>query len=262
MPSVVLRWRETVFGLLVALYCGVSVVAWSDYPRVAREEPLDDLERRGLGVWRRENCQTCHQLFGFGGFLGPDLTNAVDGTRDDVEFFALLSEGYGRMPALGLGEEDQAAVLAFLRAVGRTGRSQPEPLGAARAVAPAEHYLLLAEEWSRASGTPLDPAVRRGSELWVRGSCGVCHAAFTAGPRRAPDLSAGAVDRSVAALGELLAQGRGNMPSYVLAPGEVDDLAGWLEWIASRRAEMVELNDRMLGREPFTWGALPWFEYR
>ena len=31
----------------------------------------------GRIVWQKNNCQSCHQLYGLGGYLGPDLTNEM-----------------------------------------------------------------------------------------------------------------------------------------------------------------------------------------
>ena len=29
----------------------------------------------GENIWLQKNCNSCHQLYGLGGYLGPDLTN-------------------------------------------------------------------------------------------------------------------------------------------------------------------------------------------
>ncbi len=72
------------------------------------------------------------------------------------------------------------------------------------------------------------------------------------------------VNRSLDAEAEAdrgLPHARGGEPNFADA-GEVDDLSAFLTWIAVHRAELVERNDRMLGREGFSWTALPWFEFR
>lgn len=123
------RWRVRIFATLVVVYLVVTWIAWSDRSHASFEDRLDDHERAGLAVWRRENCQVCHQLYGFGGFLGPDLTNAIVPQRRDVDFATLLTIGFRKMPALHLSPADQASVLAFLRAMNRSGQSLPTPLG-------------------------------------------------------------------------------------------------------------------------------------
>ncbi len=254
--------REVALGLLVAAYISVSVVAYTDFPRRATDPPLTDLELRGLAAWRAHNCQACHQIYGFGGFLGPDLTNRVTDATPDAEFGWILTVGSGPMPAFDLPPAEQETILAYLRAVNRTGRSQPEPLGAGQQVSPVEHYGRIAEEWARQSGRDLTARERRGSEVWHRNGCGGCHWSFTVGLSLAPDLSQRAVDRSANALRGVLDEGRGRMPPFRLPAGDIDDLSAFLEWISGHRSELVDINDRMMERQPFSWGAVPWFEYR
>ena len=254
--------REVALAFMVVIYILVSAVVYTDYPRGHTGQPLTALEREGLGVWRRNNCQACHQIYGFGGFLGPDLTNRITQDTLDEEIEWILEEGSGRMPALRLPEEDRAAVLAFLRAVNRTGQSQPTPLAARREVVLRDHFGWLTDTWARREGREMPAPVVRGVEVWGRYGCGACHVPFTIGDNLAPDLTASSVDRSAIALGEIISSGRGRMPSADLAPSEVDDLRAFLEWVASRRGELADLNDEILDREKFTWSGIPWFEYR
>ena len=254
--------REVILGLLVAAYVVVAVVAHSDYPREAADTALTDLEVSGLAVWRKNNCQSCHQIYGFGGFLGLDLTNRIDEDVEDIEFWQLFRNGYGNMPPLKLSQEDRKAVLAFLRAVNRTGRSQPRPLGSGRQVHLWEQYQLVTAEWEERNGTKLDARVRSGREVWTRSRCGTCHSAFVRGLKRAPDLSGSALDRSSPWLEAILSDGTGNMPAYELSRDEVEQLSVFLEWVAARRRELVDLNDELMDREDFSWASVPWFEYR
>ena len=253
--------REVALGLLVPIYIGLSIVVYTDHPMQATDPPLSETERQGLAIWRDHNCQACHQIYGFGGFLGPDLTNRVTERTPDAEFRYILEDGSREMPAFDLPEAEQEAVLAFLRAVNRSGRSQPAPLGARREVNPVRHFQEIVASWQASTGAELTPPARRGLEVWNRFGCGACHAAFTLGTMRAPDLSRSAVDLSVPALRELLEQGRRNMPPFAVPPDQVGDLSAFLAWVSSNRPALVDLNDRLVGREEFSWGNIPWFEY-
>ncbi len=258
------RWREPILFVLVGIYFFVSAIAYTDYPRAEEGVRLTDLERAGLEVWRRHNCQACHQLHGFGGFLGPDLTNLIDDDREDEEFVSILRDGSRQMPALGLPAGDQEAVLSFLRAMNRSGRSQPSPppgMGPEAAAAP-DHLPLLLDTAAREVGETLDPRVREGGRLWTRTRCGSCHLAFQIGRKRAPDLSLAVVNRSPAALKAIFTTGRRSMPSFPLTDDEIGAMSAFLEAAAARRSTLVRLNAGLPGREPFRWSALPWFEYR
>jgi nitric oxide reductase subunit C len=248
-------------GLVVA-YVALSVVAYTDFPRRAPDPPLTDLERRGLAVWRGNNCQACHQIYGFGGFLGPDLTNRVTEATPDAEFRAILEEGAPQMPGFQMSAADQEAVLAFLRAVNRTGQSQPTPLATIEGVSPMAHFERIADEWVRESGGAMDATAERGLEVWTARGCGACHVPFMDGQMRAPDLSRRSLDRSVPALRAVLDSGVRNMPPFEMTDGEVEALGAYLEWVSSNRAALVRLNDSLLEHEEFSWSTVPWFEYR
>lgn len=253
---------EVALGLLVVIYLSVSVVAYIDFPRRADDAPLTNLEQRGLAVWRGHNCQACHQIYGFGGFLGPDLTNRVTDATPDAELGWILESGSGQMPAFDLPSADQEAILAYLRAVNRSGQSQPDPLGAGRVISSVEHYGRLAEEWAGRTGRDLSPTAGKGLEVWRRNGCGVCHLPFAVGRYLAPDLSQRAIDRSMEALQKVLDEGRARMPPFHMARDDIEALTAFLQWFAEQRSELVDINDRMMERQRFSWSAVPWWEYR
>lgn len=254
-------WPEFMLWVLVMAYIAVSIIAYTDYPRENNDPPLARLEKRGLEIWRRENCQACHQIHGFGGFLGPDLTNRVDENTPDDAYRWIMDQGLGRMPAFHLSQDDHRAVMAYLRAINRTGPSLPPPLGSRVAVDPWDHLTIVARAWAEQSGGALRGEVRAGLEVWVVNRCGACHVPFAPGRHRAPDLSARAVDRSVETLTTVITQGRSRMPAFGLTGAEIHDLGTLLDWTSDHRAELVAVNDRLLEREEFSWTAVPWFEY-
>ncbi len=254
--------REAALGLLLLIYLCVSIVVYTDYPRESDDSPLSVQEWEGLGIWRRNNCQACHQLHGFGGFLGPDLTNRVTDETPDDAYQWILFKGLGRMPAMELSDANRAAVLAFLRAMNRTGASLPPRLGARRSVDSWEHSRLIAELWVAEAGEAMPAAVDRGLQIFTRNRCGACHVPFTEGRHRADDVSLAALDRSVATMAKLLRDGRGLMPAFPMDEDDVADLSRYLTWISEHRSELIELNDRMVGRDDLSWSAIPWFEYQ
>jgi hypothetical protein len=70
------------------------------------------------------------------------------------------------------------------------------------------------------------------------------------------------MDRSVGAMRDILDRGRGRMPAFVVDRGEPEALCAFLEWVCTNRADLVDLNNRVLEREEFSWSAVPWFEYK
>jgi nitric oxide reductase subunit C len=118
--AVVERRTPVVVAGLVAFAAFWSALAYTDPgPPAAAAPPAGAVA--GKRVWLRENCQSCHQIFGLGGYLGPDLTNVAD--RRGREYMAVvLREGRGEMPRLALADDDVERLIDYLEYVGRTGR--------------------------------------------------------------------------------------------------------------------------------------------
>ena len=252
--------RVQVLFLLLGCFLSLTVVAYSDYPREG-SRPMAPEARRGLEVWRNHNCQVCHQIHGFGGFHGPDLTNRLtDGVLDD-ELTQVIRDGRGRMPSFDLPEEDLDALMAWLRGINGSGRAQPEPLQAGNNPIASMHFKeLIALAGERGLVTAAGPA-QEGLDLWTTMQCGTCHRPFQAGLLREPDLTAAATDRSFANLSEILAEGRGRMPATPLDDDQVRTLGAFLQWVADHRSILAELNLEFTQYESFRWSDLPWWEY-
>jgi nitric oxide reductase subunit C len=75
----------------------------------------------GKQVWLSRNCQACHQVYGLGGYLGPDLTNVVP-DRGVAHVRAVLKNGFRTMPKFELTDTEVDDLLIYLEYIGRTGR--------------------------------------------------------------------------------------------------------------------------------------------
>jgi nitric oxide reductase subunit C len=79
----------------------------------------------GWKTWQQKNCQSCHQFYGLGGYLGPDLTNiASDSTKKGGYMYAIIKYGTGRMPNFHLNDTEIADVIEFLTWVDKSGKSR------------------------------------------------------------------------------------------------------------------------------------------
>ncbi|MCI0341337.1 MAG: cytochrome c [Planctomycetales bacterium] len=260
-PAGPCRWRERALALVLAGGLVQAALTYADFPGGRRGERLDGEAAEGLRLWRERNCQACHQIHGLGGFLGPDLTNVASRTTED-ELEPLLVRGRNAMPAFGLDREQRSALVAFFRALDRTGPGEPPPLPSARTVEPPRHFHVLAASHAERSGRPLPEPVARGDRIVLGSGCGACHVPLAGGRHRAPDLTLVADVTPEAETRRVLAEGRNAMPAFPLSPAEQEDLAGYLRWLAREREGLRRTNDEMLGRERFSWGRVPWWEYR
>ena len=85
--------------------------------------PLSVDARYGKQIFQKHNCQACHQVYGFGGFLGPDLTNST--TRLPLETFkSIIKVGPGQMPSFNLTNTETHALYQYFVALNQTGLSQ------------------------------------------------------------------------------------------------------------------------------------------
>ncbi len=81
----------------------------------------------GKALWQEKNCGACHQLFGLGGFLGPDLTNVYSTEGKGVAYITgLVKSGTSIMPAYKISDEEARHLAAFFRHVDASGRAHPK----------------------------------------------------------------------------------------------------------------------------------------
>ena len=76
----------------------------------------------GEKIWQENNCTACHQLYGLGGYLGPDLTNVISHPqKGDTYVKAFLNSGVNSMPKFDFSEIEKDKLVEFLSHVDQTG---------------------------------------------------------------------------------------------------------------------------------------------
>lgn len=78
---------------------------------------------RGKLVYQKYNCAACHQVFGLGGYLGPELSTTMSqlGKSEDV-MRAFLQYGTARMPQLHLNENEITDVIEYMKYIDKVAR--------------------------------------------------------------------------------------------------------------------------------------------
>lgn len=82
------------------------------------------MAQKGKLLYQQKNCQACHQIYGLGGHLGPDLTNVYQ-NRTEGYIKAFLKIGSPVMPEFGLTEEEMEAFVEFFKYINTTGTAHP-----------------------------------------------------------------------------------------------------------------------------------------
>ncbi|MBS1533770.1 MAG: cytochrome c [Flavobacteriaceae bacterium] len=101
---------------------------------------LSDQALKGETIWLKYNCNSCHQLYGLGGYLGPDLTNIYSKrNKDEVYLKHIFNSGIGAMPRFNLNRTEQKQLVAFLKEVNQTGYC-PNPAAITNYGAVKLHY--------------------------------------------------------------------------------------------------------------------------
>lgn len=134
MPPLLHRLFGSPTGQL-SIYCSLAAafLAFTGYVYVAEVPAVpvsasQELAVQGKQLWQQHNCSSCHQLYGLGGYLGPDLTNVIS-DRGIPYSKAIMQGGTGTMPDFKLSEQDINALLAFLEHADQTGKAGRQHFG-------------------------------------------------------------------------------------------------------------------------------------
>lgn len=77
---------------------------------------------KGQQLWQKNNCWSCHQIYGLGGYLGPDLTNIYSDSLKGPNYIkAFLNSGIKSMPKFNFTDDESEAIVAYLKTIDSTG---------------------------------------------------------------------------------------------------------------------------------------------
>lgn len=97
-------------------------------PLTVAKTSVIDTEKavEGRLIWQKYNCQSCHQLYGLGGYLGPDLTNVVSNPKKgEMMIKQILKYGVKQMPAYNMPDKDYKCLIEFLKSADASGLADP-----------------------------------------------------------------------------------------------------------------------------------------
>ena len=118
------KFKVTSIAILLLLFAGYTL--WIDTGSAGMKKPhvATGLAADGKLLFQQYNCQACHQIYGLGGYMGPDLTNVFSTPgKGPVYMTAFLQSGTNRMPNFHLSQHDISSLIAYLATVDSTGYS-------------------------------------------------------------------------------------------------------------------------------------------
>ena len=117
----------SVIKKIVLLFLSGAFLSYSGFLYTVmpvKYKPSKQQEDSGKLIWQDYNCNACHQIYGLGGYLGPDLTN-VYSKRGEEYIKTFLTTGTGAMPVFHLSQSESNSLLAFLKDIDASGKSDP-----------------------------------------------------------------------------------------------------------------------------------------
>lgn len=106
----------SILFVLYAAYSGWVYTSGTDCVK-----PMEVAAIRGKAIWHNKNCQNCHQLYGLGGYMGPDLTTVTSDKNRGIAYAkGIMLSGGNRMPNYHLPERDVDMLIAYLSYVNIT----------------------------------------------------------------------------------------------------------------------------------------------
>ena len=114
--------QRVMFSLLMGFVLFTSLVYTKGTEAPDNIPSITAIGAEGRLLWQKYNCTACHQLYGLGGYLGPDLTDVMTAPgKGEAYVKAMLSVGSEVMPNYNLSSEEIEALTAFLRYVDSSG---------------------------------------------------------------------------------------------------------------------------------------------
>jgi nitric oxide reductase subunit C len=247
--------RRILFTALVGAFVIQTVLVYVDDS--GYETPhLSDAAQEGRELWRKNNCQSCHQLYGFGGFLGPDLTNAVQHLADE-RLQTILTVGMSPMPPFQFSSLEIDAISSYLAEVDATGTGQFRFM-ATPPVAQVLDQIVSAI----GRGNTLSAQSETGYQLFRSRKCISCHLPNLQSTKRAPDLCDVIESPGAAGIAVTLQKGRigRGMPQFELNADEQKAVISFLQWMHNNRDE-IRSKFVAISVENAENAGIPWFEY-
>lgn len=116
------KHKVLIVSILLASFLFYSILLYSTLPVANNKSSI--AAQQGKMVWQKYNCNACHQIYGQGGYLGPDLTNSYS-YRGPEFIKTFVKFGTPTMPSFNLSSLETNQLLSFLQHIDSSGSADP-----------------------------------------------------------------------------------------------------------------------------------------
>lgn len=118
--------KKTTYNFLIISILLTLFIVFNGFVYTSNENEnpvkLTEQALHGQKLWQGNNCWSCHQTYGLGGYLGPDLTNVYSAENKGPMYIkAFLNSGVKTMPQFNFSETEKEALVSYLKFVDSTG---------------------------------------------------------------------------------------------------------------------------------------------
>lgn len=111
--------NKITFAVIILTFC---IYTGFVYTKGTEAPEMSAKAVEGKMLWQKHNCTACHQFYGLGGYLGPDLTNIISAEGKGAPYTkAMIMTGIKQMPKYNLSEDELNALIEFLTYVDQSG---------------------------------------------------------------------------------------------------------------------------------------------
>ena len=110
--------------ILLVLICVFSIYNFIIYTSKSEYKSVHLSEKAILGenIWLKNNCNSCHQIYGLGGYLGPDVTNVYSKQGKGEHYIkTIVNSGIQSMPKFNFSDEEKEQLVQFFKEIDQTG---------------------------------------------------------------------------------------------------------------------------------------------
>ena len=109
----ILRSLQTIIIFFLFYFIYSFVIYSQKSESIEANKVITSLAIEGRLVFQKYNCISCHQLYGLGGYLGPDLTNVIS-DKGSYYVSAVIKNGMLKMPNLNVQDNEIKSLVAYL----------------------------------------------------------------------------------------------------------------------------------------------------